>query len=143
MSARPKCGRRSSGHCGKGERAPLALPQPKTLRNTRKLLRSAQVSHRLSQGSYTAGKGDSLMSRAQTIAIKASPAGWFRLLIVLGLIAALVIAAVVAVIETIDVSRRCEGGAFSSGFSAGFQTRRCEIIIRLVRVGVEAMIPLC
>jgi hypothetical protein len=82
------------------------------------------------------------MSRAQTIAIKPSAAGRFRLIIVLGLLAALVIAAVVAIMDTIDVSRRCHGGAFSSGFSAGFDTRRCEIIVRLVKVGVEAMIPL-
>jgi hypothetical protein len=82
------------------------------------------------------------MSRAQTIAVKPSAAGWFRLLIVLGLIAALVIAAVVAVVDTIEASPRCHGGGFSGGFSAGFDTRRCEIILRLVKVGVEAMIPL-
>ena len=82
------------------------------------------------------------MSRAQTIAVKPSAAGLFRWLIVLGLLAALVIAAVVALIDTIEVSRRCQGGGFGSGFSVGFDTRRCEIIVRLVKVGVEAMIPL-
>jgi hypothetical protein len=81
------------------------------------------------------------MSRTRAIAKKPSAAGWFRLLIVL-LIGALVVAAVVAIMDTIDVSRRCHGGGFSSGFLAGFQTRRCEIIVRLVKVGFEAMIPL-
>jgi hypothetical protein len=82
------------------------------------------------------------MSRIETITVEPSAAGWFRLLVVLGLMAALVVAAVVAMIETVDVSRRCQAGGFSSGFSSGFQTRRCEIIVRLVKVGVEAMIPL-
>jgi hypothetical protein len=82
------------------------------------------------------------MSRVRTIAIKPSAADWFRLIIVSGLVAALVIAAVVAVIDTIELSRRCQDGAFSSGFSAGYDTRRCEIIVRLAKVGVEVMIPL-
>lgn len=80
------------------------------------------------------------MSGTRAVAIKPSAAGWFRLLIVF-VIGALVVAAVVAIMDTIDVSRRCQGGGFSSGFSAGFQTRRCEIIIRLVKIGIEAMIP--
>ena len=80
-----------------------------------------------------AAKGDSAMSRAQTIAVKPSPAGWFRWLIILGLLAALMIAAVVALIDTIEVSRRCQGGGFSSGFSVGFDTRRCEIIFRAIQ----------
>ena len=81
------------------------------------------------------------MSKAQAIAIRRSAAGWFRLLI-LALGIALVVAAAVAIMDTISVSRRCQGGGFSIGFSAGFQTRQCQIIVRLVKVGVEAMIPL-
>jgi hypothetical protein len=60
------------------------------------------------------------MSRIETITVEPSAAGWFRLLVVLG---------IVAMIETVDVSRRCQAGGFSSGFSFGFQTRRCEIIV--------------
>jgi hypothetical protein len=60
----------------------------------------------------------------------------------LGVLAALAIAGVFALIDTIEMSRRCQGGAFSSGFSDGFDTRRCKMIVRFVKVGLEAMIPL-
>jgi hypothetical protein len=75
------------------------------------------------------------------LATKPSAAGWLRLLIVLGLLAALAIAAAVALIETFSASRNCHGG-FNSGFGAGFDTYRCEIIVRFVRLGNQIMIPL-
>jgi len=77
------------------------------------------------------------MSPAKTAAIKPSAAGWLRVLIALGILAA----ATVAAMETVRVSRNCHGG-FSSGFSAGFDTYRCEIIVRSVQLGAQTMISL-
>jgi hypothetical protein len=73
--------------------------------------------------------------------MKPSLVGWLRLLIVLGVLAALVTAGAVALIDTLRTSRNCHGG-FSGGFSAGFDTHRCEIIVRFVRLGTHIMIPL-
>jgi hypothetical protein len=80
------------------------------------------------------------MSPANAIA-KPSAASWLRLLIVLGLMSALVIAATVAAMETFKASRKCHG-AFSRGFSAGFDIYRCDLIIRIVPSGTQITIPL-
>jgi hypothetical protein len=77
------------------------------------------------------------MSPAKVTAIQPSAAGWLRLVIVLGLLAALAVAAM----ETVRAFRNCHGG-FSRGFSEGFDTHRCEIIVRLVKLGAQVMIPL-
>jgi hypothetical protein len=86
------------------------------------------------------GEGRFGVSPAKTITMKPSLVGWLRLLIVVGVLAALVIAGAVALIDTLRTSRNCHGG-FSRGFSAGFDTHRCEIILRLVKVGTQIMIP--
>jgi hypothetical protein len=54
------------------------------------------------------------MDSAETVAIRPSVAGWLRPVIILGLVSALVIAAVVAAMETFKASRNCHG-PFSRG----------------------------
>jgi hypothetical protein len=70
------------------------------------------------------------MPASTALAIRPSAAGLFRLMIFFGFLPALAIAAVVAAIETFEASRNCRG-AFSSGFSAGFDKHRCELVVRL------------
>jgi hypothetical protein len=78
---------------------------------------------------------------AKTIAIKPSAAGWLRMFIILGLMSALVIAAVVAAVETFEASRNCHG-PFSRGFSAGCDAYRCDLIVWFIKVGAQIKIPL-
>jgi hypothetical protein len=46
-----------------------------------------------------------------------------------GLVAALMIA-LAASLPAFNANRECRGGAFSSGFSAGFDIKRCDLVIR-------------
>jgi hypothetical protein len=70
------------------------------------------------------------MSTAETVI--PTRASFVRLSVLIGL--ALVAAAVVA-LPQFSASKECKGGAFSSGFSAGFDIKRCEIVVR--RLGEE------
>ena len=50
-------------------------------------------------------------------------------LVLVGLLLAIVVAGVIAALETFKISREC-GGAFSQGFSAGFDRYHCQLVIR-------------
>ena len=65
----------------------------------------------------------------------------FRRLVLAGLLPAFVLALVIA-LWLFDAKRECRGGAFSSGFSAAFDVRKCDLVVR--RIGGEeiARIPL-
>jgi hypothetical protein len=62
------------------------------------------------------------------------PADFLRRLVVAGLPVAIVIAGTVAALDTLRISRDC-GGAFSRGFSAGFDRYHCELVIRSTKGG--------
>ena len=47
-------------------------------------------------------------------------------LIRLGLLSALVFA-----LSAVEASRDCHGGAFSAGFSSGFDTHRCNLVVKI------------
>jgi hypothetical protein len=64
-----------------------------------------------------------------------------RTLIRAGVVAALVMAGVVAMMETFEASRNCHG-AFSRDFSADFDVYRCQLIVRLLKAGSQIQIPL-
>ncbi|WP_298111482.1 hypothetical protein [Bradyrhizobium sp.] len=53
-----------------------------------------------------------------------------RWLVVAGLIPALVLALVVAVWST-EAKKECRGGAFSNGFSAAFDVRKCDLVLEV------------
>jgi hypothetical protein len=46
-----------------------------------------------------------------------------------GVMAALVLVLYVALAQ-FSASRECRGGAFSSGFSRGFDVRRCDLVLK-------------
>lgn len=64
----------------------------------------------------------------------------FRL-VRLGILAALVVAAIVALMETMTASREC-GGAFSRAFSSGFDRYHCDLVIRSPKNGHQIKIPI-
>jgi hypothetical protein len=57
-----------------------------------------------------------------------------------GFIAALIVTAAAAL--QFDVSKDCLGGAFSAGFSNGFDIRRCDLVVKRTEVNAEIWIPL-
>jgi hypothetical protein len=69
------------------------------------------------------------------------PADFLRRLVVVGLLLAIVVAGVVAALETFKISRDC-GGAFSRGFSAGFDRYHCELVFRSIKGGYQTKVPL-
>ena len=77
------------------------------------------------------------LARAVTI----RPADFLRRLVVRGLLVAIVVAGVIAALDTLRISREC-GGAFSRGFSAGFDRYHCELVIRATKGGYQIKIPL-
>lgn len=52
-----------------------------------------------------------------------------RRMVLVGLLSALAVD-VCLVLAQYDVAWECRGGAFSSGFSHGFDVRRCDVVIR-------------
>jgi hypothetical protein len=58
-----------------------------------------------------------------------SPIALVRRLVAAGLMVALVVA-ISADVMQFEASRECRGGAFSSGFSGGFDVRRCDVVVR-------------
>jgi hypothetical protein len=54
---------------------------------------------------------------------------WIKFLVGVGLLAGLVAAAVIW-LPQFSASKECRGGAFGSGFSAGFDVKRCELVVR-------------
>jgi hypothetical protein len=83
------------------------------------------------------GKRITAAAQAQRV----RPADWLHRLVVAGLALALVIAGVVAALDTLRVSRQC-GGAFSRAFSAAFDRYHCEIVIRSLKSGRQIKLPL-
>ena len=69
------------------------------------------------------------------------PADFLRRLVLVGLLLAIVVAGVIAALETFKISREC-GGAFSQGFSAGFDRYRCQLVIRTTKGRYQIKIPL-
>jgi hypothetical protein len=66
---------------------------------------------------------------AAAISIGDRPVDRWRRLVRVGWIPALVFALSGDVMQ-FEASRECRGGAFSSGFSAGFDVRRCNVVVR-------------
>jgi len=69
------------------------------------------------------------------------PIAWLRWAIWSALMLALV-CAVAATSVQVHINRECKGGAFSSGFSSGFDIRRCGISTEHVPTGAKITIPL-
>lgn len=68
-------------------------------------------------------------------------ADWLRRFVGAGLIAAILVAGVVAIMDTFHVSRECTG-AFSRAFSAGFNQYHCELKIRSLKTDHQIKISL-
>jgi hypothetical protein len=58
-----------------------------------------------------------------------------------GLIPALVLALYLVQVQ-FEASKECRGGAFSAGFSRGFDVRRCDLVVRRIGDDVGIRIPL-
>ena len=69
------------------------------------------------------------------------PVDFLKRLVMAGLLAAIIVAGVAAMLSTLKISRECDG-AFSAGFSAGFGRYHCELGIRTIRGGIKLRIPL-
>jgi hypothetical protein len=81
----------------------------------------------------------SFLVRAAKAASSPSPrVVWW--LVRFGLFAALVLSLVVAAYQ-FEAKREC-GGAFSRGFSNGFDVHRCEVIVHQIGTGWRIRIPL-
>jgi len=76
-------------------------------------------------------------TRSATLARAATlrPADFLRRLVVAGLPVAIVVAGVIAALETLTISRQC-GGAFSRAFNTGFDRYHCELVIRAIKGGL-------
>ena len=59
----------------------------------------------------------------------ARPADLSRRMFLAGLIPA-VAATLVAELPQFDAEKECKGGAFSSGFSSGFDVGHCDVVVR-------------
>jgi hypothetical protein len=77
------------------------------------------------------------MSRSRAGALR--PVDRLRRLVVSGLTTAIIAAGVVAVLHTFETSRDCQG-AFSRGFSSGFDRYHCDLHVRIIN-GPEIAIP--
>ena len=69
------------------------------------------------------------------------PADWLGRLVRACLIFAIVVAGVVAMLRSFEASEECQG-AFSSGFSNGFDRYRCELKLRIIENGPELTLTL-
>jgi hypothetical protein len=45
-------------------------------------------------------------------------------------------------VRQFEASKECQGGAFSSGFSSGFDVRRCDLVVRKIGNNAELRIQL-
>ena len=66
---------------------------------------------------------------------------WLRWAVWSAVVVALV-AGIAATTLQFHIERDCKGGAFSSGFSSGFDTRRCGITVEHIPTGSKITIPL-
>jgi len=69
------------------------------------------------------------------------PSDWLGRLVRAGLPCAIVIAGVVAMLKSFETSKECQG-AFSSGFSNGFDRYHCELKLRVIENGPELILTL-
>ncbi|MES5485937.1 hypothetical protein QMZ05_24555 [Bradyrhizobium sp. INPA03-11B] len=92
-----------------------------------------KVTRQFMLGKPIVSRDDLLQGAAMTaVALRARrPIDVARLLIALGLIGAFV-----AVLAT-DIRKECRAGAFSSGFSRGFDVGHCEYVIRALGTEVR------
>ena len=58
-----------------------------------------------------------------------------------GILTALIVAAIAAMLQTTTISREC-GGNFSREFDSGFDRYRCDLVIRFIRDGYRLELPL-
>jgi hypothetical protein len=71
------------------------------------------------------------------------PVGIKRRSVVFGSVVLALAAAHAAGVPQIDVSRKCRGGAFSAGFSNGFDVGTCDLVVRTIGSSAEVVrIPL-
>jgi hypothetical protein len=71
----------------------------------------------------------------------ARPAALIRRLVGAGLMCGLV-GALYLVLVQFEASKECRGGAFSAGFSRGFDVRRCDLVIRRFGQDIGVRFPL-
>jgi hypothetical protein len=64
-----------------------------------------------------------------------------RRLVLAGLIAAFVLAAVLAM-SPYEASKECKGGAFSTAFGSAFEAQSCDVVFKFGSAGREVRIPL-
>jgi hypothetical protein len=69
------------------------------------------------------------------------PSDWLRRLVCAGLLFAIVVAGMVAMLHSFEASKECRG-AFSNGFSNGFDRYRCELKLRIIENGPQLTIVL-
>ena len=69
------------------------------------------------------------------------PIAWLRWAVWSALLLTLV-GAVAATSIQVHINRDCKGGAFSNGFSSGFNVRRCGISIEHVPTRAKITVPL-
>ncbi len=88
------------------------------------------------------GGADSLPGplNMSTIALP-RPVDLIRPLVCAGLMGGLVLALSVG-LPQFEVSKECRGGAFSAGFSRGFDVRRCDLVIRRFGRDIGLRVPL-
>jgi hypothetical protein len=79
------------------------------------------------------------MNRPRVAALR--PADLVLRLVQLGILTALIIAAVAAVSETTTISRECRG-AFSHEFDSGLERYHCDLVIRFIRNGLRLELPI-
>jgi hypothetical protein len=69
------------------------------------------------------------------------PADWLCRLARAGLLFAIIIAGVIAMLHSFEASEECRG-AFSRGFSDDFDRYRCDLSLRIIENGPELTLPL-
>ncbi len=69
------------------------------------------------------------------------PVDWLRRLVVAGIICGILIAGVIAALQTFEAKRECRG-AFDGGFSNGFDRYYCNLRIKFIQAGSELLLRL-
>jgi hypothetical protein len=82
-----------------------------------------------------------MQATAKTLPSKESPAIRLQRLVRYGLLPAVAFA-LAADTQLFDASKECRGGAFSSGFSRGFDLRRCNLTVKAIGADLKISVPL-
>jgi hypothetical protein len=69
------------------------------------------------------------------------PVDLVRWLVSAGLLTGLVLAVYLVLVQ-FEAKRECRGGAFSAGFSRGFDVRRCDLVVRRFGRDIGVRVPL-